>query len=270
MTQTNLSDYQCTPITDGGSTSTTTSTKTLQTPADAFDSLADRVDKHDELHLDTRTSQYLKYHIHHTGSETDSLEQFHTAFKTTLDSALVPQFDITMFEKLRACDSDHQWESTQVIVIFRPSVPSDTSRSTRVSHPDLADVDASGMAFITPEDGLEFPHPDAILSLRDDASVDSVSTTDLSRVADPENGVFLAMDSESVYEYLETQQKKTDWWLMQELKSLKRQHLSQKSARLSNPDKQWIVRWEQKRRAEEQGEWNPTPDSHGWQDLPNA
>lgn len=142
-------------------------------------------------------------------------------------------------------------------------------RPSRANHPATDGIDVNSMAFVTPEDNMEFPHPGDIQQLMDDAPI-TATTRIPTNDADPEAGAFLAMDATEVYAYLETMQKKTDWWLKTELEDLKRRHLSQDAVKLSNADKQWIVEFERKRRAETYGEWNPQVDTKGWQSLPNA
>lgn len=135
---------------------------------------------------------------------------------------------------------------------------------------DLSDVPLDEMA-------LEgFPDPEKVRTLVDeDEAVDGSPGASFNEEdIDPEANVMLVMNGREVAEYLCSQQKKTDHWLKNELSTLLKRTFSNgrgmaRRKSLSDYDKEWLVRREIKRR-QDADEWDPVPDSKGWQSLPNA
>lgn len=144
-----------------------------------------------------------------------------------------------------------------------------------------------GVAVETPTDGYGlsdiplddmalggFPDPRKVTTLvGEDEAISGTTKTPDAEDIDPENNVMLVMDGREVAQYLEKQQKKSDHWLNNELKTLLQrgltgQHGMARGVRLSDYDKRWLVKRERKRRADA-GEWNPTPGEQAWQELPN-
>jgi|AntRauTorcE11898_2_1112593.scaffolds.fasta_scaffold04442_4 hypothetical protein len=124
-------------------------------------------------------------------------------------------------------------------------------------HPATASINANGMVLESDAEGWSgFPHPESITSkLEEDKARGEATSTDVEEAIDeltddPEISEFLVLDSQEVYEYLETLQKTSDLHLENFYRRQLIVDTLSGNTTLATYDKKWIVKFEVRRRLE--------------------
>ena len=131
-------------------------------------------------------------------------------------------------------------------------------------HPATASINADGMVLESDAEGWSrFPHPESITSkLEEDKPRGEATSTEVEEAIDeltdaPEISEFLVLDSQEVYEYLETLQKTSDLHLENFYRRQLIVDTLSGNTTLATYDKKWIVKFEVRRRLEQRDheEW---------------